>query len=310
MLKLINRRIAIGCVAIIVTAATGCNQDVFIPDSPIVSNKTYSSPLTKKVVDRVNLVQTVIADTLIELAPGVKQTTINYLDYSNKPMRIFIIEADLNNPSITLKAGTPNNRTTYGKQTVTDIARLQDSVKNRVIAAVNGDFFNATTGEPQSILFKNGVAVKPLFRMCDLCTSLTVDNTGNPVIITKPRVPQIDSTKIREAVGGYHLLVQDGLKVGQGDPSIEPRTAVGVTTGKIVYFVVVDGRKADYSNGFSLGQLSDVFVALGVKDAINLDGGGSTTLVVKEGANWIVKNRPSDPAPRPIGNAWTIVDVR
>ncbi|MEJ7827831.1 MAG: phosphodiester glycosidase family protein, partial [Segetibacter sp.] len=85
-------------------------------------------------------------------------------------------------------------------------------------------------------------------------------------------------------------------------------TAVGVTSNKLVYFVVVDGRKADYSNGMSFAQLSDVFFALGVKDAINLDGGGSSTLVVREGAAFKVKNRPSDGAERAVANGLTIVE--
>ena len=74
--------------------------------------------------------------------------------------------------------------------------------------------------------------------------------------------------------------------------------------------MVVDGRQASYSNGMSFAQLSNVFFALGVKDAINLDGGGSTTLVVKDGTGWKVRNRPSDGAPRAVANAWTIVDTQ
>ncbi|MEJ7828321.1 MAG: phosphodiester glycosidase family protein, partial [Segetibacter sp.] len=65
------------------------------------------------------------------------------------------------------------------------------------------------------------------------------------------------------------------------------------------------------SNGISFSQLSDMFFALGVKDAINMDGGGSTTLVVKEGASWAVKNRPSDNGTqRAVANGWTIVSTQ
>ncbi len=141
-------------------ASAACNrEDIFIPDSPLLVNKIYQSPLTKKVVDKVNLVQSVVADSLTEIAPGVKQTTINYLDYSNKPMRLFIIEADLNNPKITMKAGTPNNRTAYARQTVSEIARLQDTIGNRVLSAVNGDFFNAATNDIlKTCYFRNGLS--------------------------------------------------------------------------------------------------------------------------------------------------------
>lgn len=308
MFLFINRKISVAVITSLVLTVSGCKQEnAFIPDSPLFLNQTYNSTLTQKITDRVNLVKKVVADTLTEIAPGVRQTTINYIDYSDKPMRLFIVEADLSNPNITIKAATPNNAPQFNKQLVTEIARRQDTVGSRVLVAINGDFFNVTTGEPQSILYKNGVAIKPLFKLCTLCTFLSVDQSGVPSIVSKERVPFIDSTKIQNAVGGFHWLVRDSVKVTQGDPSIEPRTAVGVSANKIVYFVVVDGRKTDYSNGMSFSQLSDVFIALGVKDAINLDGGGSSTLVVKQGTNFNVNNRPSDGVERVVANAITIV---
>ncbi len=60
----------------------------------------------------------------------------------------------------------------------------------------------------------------------------------------------------------------------------------------------------------SFSQLSEMYFALGVNDAINMDGGGSTTLVLKEGAAFTVKNKPSAGSERAVANAWTIVDVR
>ena len=65
-----------------------------------------------------------------------------------------------------------------------------------------------------------------------------------------------------------------------------------------------------YSNGMSFAQLTNVFMALGVKDAINMDGGGSSTLVIREGSNFAVKNSPSGGVQRAVANAWTIVDTQ
>ncbi|BEV10351.1 phosphodiester glycosidase family protein [Asticcacaulis sp. DW145] len=73
-----------------------------------------------------------------------------------------------------------------------------------------------------------------------------------------------------------------------------PRTAIGVSAdGHTAWLVVVDGRQKGYSEGATLTELTDLFVALGAADAINLDGGGSSTLV-REGANHKpdVLNRP------------------
>jgi exopolysaccharide biosynthesis protein len=60
--------------------------------------------------------------------------------------------------------------------------------------------------------------------------------------------------------------------------------------------VVVDGRRPAYSAGLTLGQLADEMIHLGCAEAINLDGGGSSTLVMRDvkSGKFSVVNRPSD----------------
>ena len=76
-----------------------------------------------------------------------------------------------------------------------------------------------------------------------------------------------------------------------------PRTAIGFA-GRKLYMVVVDGRQPGDSVGMSLPELARVMLDLGCTDALNMDGGGSTTLWVR-GA---VMNRPSDGRERPVAN--------
>jgi exopolysaccharide biosynthesis protein len=79
-----------------------------------------------------------------------------------------------------------------------------------------------------------------------------------------------------------------------------PRSAVGWRGDGTLLLVVVDGRQGDYSVGMSLSELTELFRSLGAVEALNLDGGGSTTLVV----GGAVANRPSDPqGERPVANA-------
>jgi len=80
-----------------------------------------------------------------------------------------------------------------------------------------------------------------------------------------------------------------------------PRTAVGFSADSaLVYLVTVDGRQPDYSQGMTLMELAEFLVQLGVHQALNLDGGGSTTMVI----NGKVVNRPAeDGEERPITNA-------
>ncbi|MCA6096024.1 phosphodiester glycosidase family protein [Streptomyces sp. SCA3-4] len=82
-----------------------------------------------------------------------------------------------------------------------------------------------------------------------------------------------------------------------------PRTLAGVTDDGSLLFVTVDGRRPGYSSGLSFRESAAVMRALGAVDALNLDGGGSTTMVV----GGRVVNRPSDSTgPRLMANALVI----
>jgi exopolysaccharide biosynthesis protein len=73
--------------------------------------------------------------------------------------------------------------------------------------------------------------------------------------------------------------------------------------------VTVDGRQRPYSDGMTLRELAEFFLQLGVSAAINLDGGGSTTLVVRDPSGVPrIANRPSDrEGERPVANALAVV---
>jgi hypothetical protein len=124
---------------------------------------------------------------------------------------------------------------------------------------------------------------------------------------------------VMEAVGGRPVLVRDSAIVPQVDTegaagfatSRHPRTAVGIArNGDRLLLVTVDGRQKPYSDGMTLRELANLMLALGARDAINLDGGGSTTLVYKDprSGQLTIANRPSDPSgERAVGNALAIV---
>ena len=78
-----------------------------------------------------------------------------------------------------------------------------------------------------------------------------------------------------------------------------------VTADGSLLFVTVDGRQPGHSEGTTLRETAELLRALGAVDALNLDGGGSTTMVVRgPGGRLRVTNRPSDAAgERPVANA-------
>jgi hypothetical protein len=106
-----------------------------------------------------------------------------------------------------------------------------------------------------------------------------------------------------DVVGGGPILVQDGRIVLEPCSSVfcgrNPRTAIGWTSNGRVLLVVIDGRQPRWSVGASLGELARIMRDLGAVQAMNLDGGGSSTMVV-EGE---VVNRPSDGRQRNVTTA-------
>jgi len=103
-----------------------------------------------------------------------------------------------------------------------------------------------------------------------------------------------------DALAAGPLLLRDGIPVTDATSEAfsqvfglarHPRTAFGVRADGTLLFLTVDGRQPDHSVGMSLPALTALLRELGTVDAINLDGGGSTTMVV----DGRTVNRPSDP---------------
>ncbi len=109
--------------------------------------------------------------------------------------------------------------------------------------------------------------------------------------------------EVIETIGGNPTVVRDGeLSIGSGSTPFfqrHPRTGVGYTDDGRVLFVTVDGRQSGYSVGMTPKRFGKLFLSLGATYALNLDGGGSTTMVVNDE----IVNRPSGGGERPVGSA-------
>ncbi|WP_396451775.1 phosphodiester glycosidase family protein, partial [Actinomadura sp.] len=111
------------------------------------------------------------------------------------------------------------------------------------------------------------------------------------------------SVRFRFAVGGIPIL-RDGDPLDVSPKGPAPRTAAGVSRGgRHLFLVVVDGR-SERSGGLTLAELADLLDELGADDAVNLDGGGSSTLVTRDpgAASVTVRNTPADGGERAVAN--------
>jgi len=103
--------------------------------------------------------------------------------------------------------------------------------------------------------------------------------------------------RVYYAISGDYMLVQQGRPVtGLDDSVTNPRTAIGASAnGRWLYLVVVDGRQPFYSEGMTFAELADLLDGLGAANAMSLDGGGSSTLVIQgEDGQPRILNSPID----------------
>ncbi|MEU6646060.1 phosphodiester glycosidase family protein [Saccharomonospora sp. NPDC046836] len=115
--------------------------------------------------------------------------------------------------------------------------------------------------------------------------------------------PRSDAGDISVAVGGNKVLLRDGVIQLVDAVTAHPRTAVGFSAdGARMWLVTIDGRQAD-SRGMTELELARHLKSLGADDALNLDGGGSSTLLAREqGEQLRVHNSPSDGGERLVPN--------
>jgi exopolysaccharide biosynthesis protein len=211
------------------------------------------------------------------------------------------------------------------------VARI--AAAHRALAAVNAGFFVMSTGAPAGVLKVDGRLVGEA-RLARGAVAISRPKRGQPVkllfdqvsverIAGKERAasytPRLgtrpkDWQEARWIVGGAGLLIRDGKRLRLPDWAGEqlndgfvankhPRTLIGVDASGAIWLVVVDGRNPFVSIGMTLAELQDLAEGLGLREALNLDGGGSTTMVVRGE----VVNHPSDTSgPRSVSDALLI----
>ncbi len=110
---------------------------------------------------------------------------------------------------------------------------------------------------------------------------------------------------LKELVGGDRIILADGTITDNNWVQLHPRTGMGYSQdGSKVILTVVDGRST-VAAGVSTKQLADIMKQSGAHWALNLDGGGSSVMVVRDR----ISNTPSDGAERAVANAMLFVST-
>lgn len=126
--------------------------------------------------------------------------------------------------------------------------------------------------------------------------------------------PEEHFEQARDVVNGAGLLIRDGVTMSDwlGKENLQPatftdvkhpRTLIGIDRKGMLWLVAIDGRQLDYSMGMTFKDLLTLCARLDLVNALNLDGGGSTTMV----AGGALVNKPSDvTGPRPVSDALVV----
>ncbi|GAA1710044.1 phosphodiester glycosidase family protein [Kribbella yunnanensis] len=141
--------------------------------------------------------------------------------------------------------------------------------------------------------------------------ALTAFEVGDKVDVEYGLRP--DASKVAVAVSGNVQLAKDGsVPADVPDSDLAPRTAIGFDAdGSRMILLTVDGR-ATGSRGLSLKEMGQLMIGLGADDALNLDGGGSSTMLARTPgkASPSVVNDPSDGGERLVPNGLGLVPVK
>jgi len=167
------------------------------------------------------------------------------------------------------------------------------------IAAINGTFFDMKNGGSWMLLKQDGKIINPTKTYSERSNgAFTID--GHQLNIVASNSPKADWAEHLDApniiVAGPVLLMNGKaatLSQAGFNVSTHPRSAVAITRNHKLLLVAVDGR-SETGSGMSLFSFTTLLENLGARDALNLDGGGSTTLYVKGQTENGIVNHPSD----------------
>ncbi len=175
--------------------------------------------------------------------------------------------------------------------------------ENGRIREVNKGLGDSSIPGKGYVLSASGEAALWLERHAKTGARMRVEARLNPV------TPGKNGCRPEDIIGGGPRLVERG-EIHVTDERLghaaarHPRTAFAVTRKGTFLFYTVDGRQPS-SAGMTTKELAAELVALGAVEAVNLDGGGSTTIAV----NGSVRNSPSDGHERPVSDAILVFSI-
>lgn len=225
--------------------------------------------------------------------------TLRYANDSlfNSVQAIYVVDVDTSAAAFEFGVAVPHSR-----MATSGIAQQEGA-----LAAVNGTFFNMSEGyNVHYVMVDDSLIAVTDEEEFGIRATGVFTATGEAVDILPwgPEREDAGAVVAEDAIVSGPLMTDDGTDIQLDSIRFNtvrhPRSFVGITADGHVLFVVVDGRQPGYAEGMSLYELRELARSLGCTDALNLDGGGSSTLYLQgEGTDGVV-NKPSGKVQRTV----------
>lgn len=192
-------------------------------------------------------------------------------------------------------------------ETTKQAQSMQTRRNTNVVGAINAGGYDMSNGRPSGAFIMSGTVINE-----PTGTTFWIDKDGNAHITSAQECnAALAAGNVREAVAGFGDIFENGhARSGLDNTTRASRTAIGIKADGTVVMLMVDGRQAPYSVGMTMAEVGAAMEALGCAQAVNLDGGGSSTFATqREGesenntsAGLTLRCRPSDGYERKVSN--------
>lgn len=198
-------------------------------------------------------------------------------------------------------------------ETTKQAQSMQTRRATNVVGAINAGGYDMSNGRPSGAFIMSGTQIN-----APTGTTFWIDASGNAHITGAQECnAAFAEGNVLEAVASFGDIFVDGHARSDLDNSTRAsRTAIGIKADGTVVMFMVDGRQAPYSVGMTMAEVAASMEDLGCVQAINLDGGGSSTFATqREGepesstAGLTLRCRPSDGYERKVSNTIMVLST-
>ena len=192
-------------------------------------------------------------------------------------------------------------------ETTKQAQSMQTRRNTNVVGAINAGGYDMSNGRPSGAFIMSGTVINE-----PTGTTFWIDKDGNAHITSAQECnAALAAGNVLEAVASFGDIFENGhARSGLDNTTRASRTAIGIKADGTVVMLMVDGRQAPYSVGMTMAEVGAAMEALGCVQAVNLDGGGSSTFATqREGesenntsAGLTLRCRPSDGYERKVSN--------